>query len=210
MNHGYAKELVILTADIDAENALLGLLRRHSSLQTRPLSCCCDLHRHPLRDSGCRGDAEEFLRGFQTTHHYAIVIFDHHGCGWEDRWATEIEADVERRLSASGWKDRCCAIVLEPELEIWVWSDSPHVARELGWSSRQPPLREWLISKQLLSNAAPKPSDPKRAMLEALRVANKPPSPAIFRALADNVGLARCNDRGFLKLKSTLQRWFPA
>jgi hypothetical protein len=30
-------------------------------------------------------------------------------------------------LFTSGWENRAAAVVLDPELEIWVWSDSPEV-----------------------------------------------------------------------------------
>ena len=207
----YTKDLVILVADMDAENALRGVLQRRQSMDIRHLEegRKFDLLRHPQRDSGCRCNAEAFLEGFVRTHGHALVVFDHAGCGWEDRPATEVESDVEDRLSRSGWQARCAAIVIVPELEAWVWSDSPHVDAELGWGGRHPSLREWLESARLVDCGAAKPGDPKNAMLRAMREANKPPSPRIFSRLAETVSLIRCQDRAFLKLKATLQSWFP-
>lgn len=206
----YAKDLVLLVADLDAENAVRGILRRWKSLGIRQLldGAHFDIPRHPQRDPGCRCDAEGFLKGFVRTHRYALVVFDHAGCGAEDRTAEEIEADVESYLSAAGWEGRCAVVVIAPELEAWVWSDSLNVDMELGWRDRHPPLRNWLEESHFLIPGAVKPVDPKNALLRALRAANKPPSPHIFSRLAETVGLSRCQDRAFLKLKATLQRWF--
>ena len=205
----FAKELVVLVADLDAQNAVYGILERHESLRTRSLrEEQYDIHRHIQRDAGCRGNAAEFLRSFCRTHHHALVLFDHDGCGWENRPAPDIEQDIESLLATAGWKDRCGVIVIEPELEAWVWSDSPQVDGELGWTGVQPPLREWLVTRHHIKSADQKPADPKRAMLSALRHAGKPPSPRLFENLARTVSLNRCRDRAFLKLKGLLQQWF--
>ena len=142
------------------------------------------------------------------THRFALVIFDRHGSGREDCPAEEIEAEVERRLSTAGWTDRCAVVVPDPELEIWVWSDSPNVDAELGWAGQQPSLRQWLVSQQAIQTEHEKPVDPKTAMFMALRKQHKPLSSWLFRRLAEHVGLQRCQDRAFLKLRNTLQCWF--
>jgi len=102
------------------------------------------------------------------------------------------------------------AIVLDPELEAWVWSDSPQVDRTLGWAERSPNLRTWLEEQQLWPADIPKPHDPKHAMERALRAVRKRRSPALLRQLAERVSLRRCSDPAFIRLKTTLQRWFPA
>ena len=214
MSHvtSYASELVVLVADLDMENSLRGILGRWQALGIRQLTegRDFDILRHPERDPGCRGNAEMFLEGFINTHRYALVVFDHHGCGWGDRIAAvDVESNVEGRLEQAGWTQRCAAIVIEPELEAWVWSDSPHVAATLGWENQAPTLRDWLIQKNLVKAQAVKPADPKTAMQQALRQARKPSSPRIFSKLAQTVGLSRCRDRAFLKLHAVLQRWFP-
>lgn len=210
-NAQYVKDLVLLIADLDAENALRGILQRWKALGIRKLveGRQFDILRHPQRDPGCRCNAEGFLEGFVRSHRHALVVFDYHGCGVEHlQPAANIEADLERRLAAVGWVDRCAVVVIEPELEAWVWSDSSHVDSELGWNGHRPPLRLWLEESRLLTRGASKPIDPKTAMLRVMREANKPPSPRIFSRLAETVSLSRCQDRAFLKLKSTIQNWF--
>ena len=121
----------------------------------------------------------------------------------------DIEADVEHRLCGAGWSNRCAAVVIDPELEAWIWSASPHVDNELGWHGRDPELRTWLAKQQFIQPGAVKPNDPKTAMREALRIAQKPLSSRIFSKLAETVGLSRCQDRAFMKLKMVLSDWFP-
>ena len=105
---------------------------------------------------------------------------------------------------------RASVIVIDPELEVWVWSQSPEVDRALGWSQCQPDLRTWLQSQDLLQERGQKPPDPKSAMQQALRRVRKPHSAAIFAQLAEHVGIQRCRDSAFLKLRNTLRRWFEA
>lgn len=204
------KKLAILLADLDTEVAIKSLLKRFSSSRACSLAPDdYDIFRHPYRDSGCYGGAHLFLRPYLKTHQYVLVIFDCHGCGVETRKdSSEIELDVETNLSINGWDNRCHVIVPDPELEIWVWSDSPHVAQELGWKRQDLSINEWLINKGYLAPGQTKPQHPKESMEAVLRTANKPPSPAIFSALAEKVSLHKCSDRAFLKLKNVLQRWF--
>jgi len=203
------KQLVVLVADLDAENAVQGILSRCEALGIHRLSSAdVDIHRHVQRDSGCCAEAHQFLRPFAQTHRFALVVFDRHGSGRGDCSAEDIEAEVEHRLSTAGWVDRCAVVVPDPELETWVWSDSPNVDAELGWAGQQPSLRQWLVSQRAIQAEHEKPVDPKTAMFMALRQQRKPLSPRLFRRLAERVSLQRCQDRAFLKLRNSLVHWF--
>jgi hypothetical protein len=136
------------------------------------------------------------------------VIFDREGCGRQQLGRELLETEVEQRLAASGWGDRAAAVAIDPELEIWVWSDSPEVDAALGWSGRDPSLSNWLVAEGFRNANERKPREPKRAVEEALRIARKRRSSAIYEQLAKRVGLQRCADVAFLKLTATLQRWF--
>lgn len=202
------KDLVVLVADRHTEATISGLLSRRQALAIRAVTF--DLFVHPERDPGCLRKSRVFLQAQSNNYAYALVVFDRDGCGRENDARVELEQQVERELEEGGWAGRASVIVIDPELEVWVWSQSPEVDRALGWSLRKPDLRTWLQSRKLLPERRQKPSDPKEALEEALRHVRKPPSAAIFAQLAGQVSTQRCTDGAFVKLRDTLQAWFGA
>ncbi|GIL12558.1 MAG: hypothetical protein BroJett038_12780 [Chloroflexota bacterium] len=201
------QDIVFLVADADTEQAIIGLLSRTLSLGIRDIKY--QIYKHDRRDPGCRTEADIFLRQFVKQFDYAIVLFDHEGCGQEQDNIETIQDELERRLTNTGWENRNRVVVIKPELEIWVWSDSPKVDECLGWANHQPALRTWLQENQLLRRNEIKPKNPKEAVEKSLREVRKPRSAAIYKQIAESVSLSRCNDPSFERLKSTLQAWFP-
>ncbi len=201
------KDLVVLAADKCIEAAVTGLLARHESLRIREISY--DSFTHPENDSGCRQYAAKILGFLSQRYTYALVVFDRDGCGGENVPPEILEASVRESLSAEGWGNRAEAVVIVPELEAWVWSDSPHVASALGWQGHPTELRSYLEKQGLWQAEAPKPHDPKACVENVLRQAQKSFSAAIFARLAQSVGLDRCTDPAFAKLKQVLRGWFP-
>ncbi|WP_442978401.1 methylation-associated defense system protein MAD4 [Salinibacter sp.] len=203
-----ADDLVVLAADKQMEETIRGLLSQHQALGIHPLSF--EVYSHPNKDPGCRSKAHKFLRSLQTQYRRALVIFDYHGCGAEHTSAPEhVESTVEERLGQSGWNERARCLIIVPELEVWVWSDSREVDRCLGWDPASQRVRSWLQAKDLWSTDAPKPSDPKKAMEVALEQAGLPHSSSIFRDLAESVGLRQCEDESFQRFCQILREWFP-
>lgn len=201
------KDLVILAADKNMEMALRGLLSRHQALHIRPISS--DIFVHPDRDPGCRLRSKDFLRPFCNRYDYALVMFDWDGCGSEQDSPQALETTIKQQLSPSGWQERAEVIVIVPELDVWVWSDSPHIPEILGWSNPKQSLHAWLNDKGYLSDPAAKPDNPKDALENVLRVVRKPRSSAIYYALAQKVSFKKCTDPAFKKLNTTLRNWFP-
>lgn len=205
------RDLFILVADLDAEKAIQGLLGRPTSLGIRAIDFNpeFDLLRYWKHDSGCCREAVNLFRPVLMTHHHALALFDRHGSGRDLETRDAIESSIENALSCGGWGDRARAIVIDPELENWVWGSSPHVATILGWDSPSS-LRQFLLEKGLVAEDRNKPHDPKAAMEEALRKANIGKSSRHFESLAKRVGnLSSCTDRAFQKLLSVLRTWFP-
>lgn len=135
-------------------------------------------------------------------------MFDRDGSGDPSPRET-IQTSVEAELSSNGWPHRSKAIVIDPELEAWIWGSSPHVARLLGWQTNEV-LRSWLRERGLWPESEAKPPDPKTAVHRALRIQNQHPSASLFGDVAHRAGLSRCQDPAFRELRSTLQEWFPA
>jgi hypothetical protein len=201
------RDLVVLVADKDMEQATRALLQRPASLGISAPTH--DIYTHPARDNGCRTASHELLRPLASQCRYALVIFDREGSGGDALDREDLERQVEKQLAANGWANRCAALVLDPELEIWMWADSPELDQVIGWAGRRPPVREWLRTRGFMLTAEGKPGRPKEALHEALRHVRKQPSASLFAALAARAGLSRCIDPAFLKFKATLQRWFP-
>ena len=201
-------DLVLLVADKNMQFAVDGILNRPQSLAIRPI--VWKAHVHPESDPGCLLRADAFLRPFVNRYAHAIVMLDREGCGRQQKTRRELEQEVEDILRQSGWAERAAAIVLDPELESWVWSDSPEVEMGLGWRDRNTSLRQWLVSKGLLALDCPKPLRPKEAMEETLRFLRRPRSSSIYQQIAKKVSFTRCDDPAFKKLKSILLSWFPA
>jgi len=201
------KDLVVLVADKDMEMTLQGLLVRHQSLGIRPIQY--EVYRYPGRDSGCRTQGITFLRNFCNQFKNAILIFDHEGSGREPQSAEELETQLEDDLQKNGWENRASAIVINPELEIWIWSDSTEVDHVAGWGNRIPSLRDWLVAEDFLDTKDAKPDRPKEAFRHALRHVQKQPSSALFKKLSDKVSFRKCQDRSFQKLLTTLRKWYP-
>jgi len=141
---------------------------------------------------------------------HALVVFDREGCGQDAKTRADLERQVEEALDRTWPERRAAAIVIDPELENWVWSESPHLEEVLGWSGRKPDLRSWLEQTYGVVQDTSKPRRPKEALETALREVRIPRSSAIYRELADKVSLKQCRDPAFEKLKTTLVRWFPA
>lgn len=200
-------DLIVLTADKDAHLAFDALLRRHEALDIRRITW--SIIRSPEHDPGVLRQCALLLQLYVGTHRHALVVLDRRGCGKEHCSREELEQQLERELSENGWRERCAAIVLDPELEAWVWSDSPEVGATLGWAGRSPDLHSWLRNAGYLGVGDRKPKRPKEAMQQALREVRTPRSSALFAALAKKVSVRRCNDPAFDKLRATLNQWFP-
>ena len=208
--HPASGRLVALVADRDIEESLAKLFGRPERLGIRPFRFA--ITRHPDRDAGCRADAANFLRQFLRTCHHALVVFDRHGCGSTSS-REDIESTVEWNLARNGWESRARAVVIDPELEEWVWSGSPVVSAALGWERRYDDLRSWLAQRGLWDDGLPKPNDPKAAMDHALKGASRATrrrrSARIFGEIAAATPFEGCEDPAFKKLTATLREWFP-
>lgn len=201
------KDLIVLVADKDQENALYGLLTNPQRLQIRPIIWKIELHIQ--RDPGVWNDAHTFLRSAARQFRYALVMFDHEGSGQETRALEALQQDLEHRLAINGWDDRAKVIIPKPELEVWVWSPSPKVDECLGWKDKQPDLRSQLRQQGFWPEDTIKPVRPKAAFDWALREVRKSRSSAVFRQLAEQVSLKNCQDATFQRLLSILRAWFP-
>jgi hypothetical protein len=198
-------ELIILVADADAKATLQTLLTQRA----RALAIRDDVRftiiSAPNRDNGVYHECHDLLRVYVGKVPYALVLLDRHGSGVEEKQSAEqIQDSLEERLHRHGWKsENCRVIVLDPELEIWVWSSSPNVPEHLNATEHMQQVYQKFGFDQHT-----KPQTPKEAMQYALKLGKKPFSASIFTALANSVSL-KANERAFDRLRAALQAWFP-
>ena len=121
---------MILVADKDMEHALKGLFTRPEALDIRLIEM--DVLIHPQHDPACARRGVAFLSNLSERYRYGLLMFDHVGSGKERNTIEEIEQSLNEDFARSAWGNRARAIVLSPELEAWIWSDSPHRLRARG------------------------------------------------------------------------------
>jgi len=134
------------------------------------------------------------------------------GSGGESLSASQLEEKVRLELERNGWPGRAEVVVLDPELEIWVWGTSPLLEETIGWHLDLS-LREWLIQKGLWKSNHPKPEAPKEALEETLFHLKVSRSSSLYVKLAERVDrtvLERCTDRSFQRFREILWGWFAS
>ena len=189
------------------EFALNGLLSRPEALGIRRLSC--DVFVEPEHDPACALRGVELLSQFASQYKHGLLMFDYEGSGREKiEPANTLQARLNDELHKTGWENRAEVIVLVPELERWVWSDSPHVADIAGWNPSSPTLYEWLYSEGWVFDVMKKPVRPKEAFDAVLKEARTPRSASLFKQLAQKVSFQRCVDPSFKRLLEVLHNWY--
>lgn len=160
-------------------------------------------------DPGVYTRADELMRPFAHEYTRAVVIVDEE---WEGSpGAAAIETQLRGHLASAGWvEDRALALVVSPEADVWLWSNSPHAAAALGWVSWDT-LRSALEAEGYLAAESTKPARPKEAAEWALRhgPTKKPRSSRIYREVSGRVSVNRCEDRAFARFIDQLRIWFP-
>lgn len=201
------KDLIVSVADSYQEKVLESILPRLPQVyKTKTFSY--DIIRNPICDSGSYNSSQELLRPFINAFDHAVVIFDYEGSGAEERKSREeVELDVEILLNRNGWLERNIVVVVSPEIETWMWVDSPHVHDAIGWE-RATSLYDWARQKGFLDDGAFKPERPKESLFEALRLCKTSKSSSIYKNIAAKVSFRRCSDPAFLKLIDSLRAWF--
>ena len=195
----------MLVADADIREATRGLLGRSESLGIAQIDY--DIIQHTKRDPGCRTQAANYLRPYLRRYVHSLVIFDRDGCTSNDS-RTDIQNRVESDLRRNGWKNRSKAIVIDPELEAWVWGYQEALPA-LRWNGSYRSLKGWLSKNRLWPVSASKPPDPKKALEAVMKHTGRRRSPRIYEQIAHAANFEHCQDAAFNEFRNTLQLWFP-
>lgn len=198
------KDLVLLVADKNAQFALKGELGRPKAFGIRAIDF--DIQVHPGRDGGARKGGSDLLALLRRRYGHALLVLDFEGCGTELPDAIALENELDCKL-AEHWGNRAKAIVIEPELDVWVWGTDNAVETAIGWPSGKG-IREWLCQNGFDLKQNSKPVRPKEALEAALLEINLPRSSALYGRIAERLSLRRCSDESFIRLREKLSQWF--
>jgi hypothetical protein len=200
------KDLVVVVPDSNTEQTLYGLLERHKALQIRRIEYRILVH--PERDPGVLQRGASLLAEIDALNafRYALLIFDREGCGREMLTSSELEQQVQQQLDASGWQGRSAVVVIDPELESWVFATSPHVVDVFAGGDAEVFQR---VVESFPKTPLGKPQKPKEAVEKLLRQKAIVRSSALYKELASRVSLKGCIDPAFQRLCAILRSWFP-
>ncbi len=198
------KDLIFLVADKNAQFALTGALGRPEALAIHPVEF--EFRVHPGRDGGVRKSGPELLALEHRRFSHALLLLDFEGSGSESDDARALETELDARLRPV-WNSRAKAIVIEPELDIWMWGSDNAIEEVIGWPAGEG-IREWLSKSGFTFQTNQKPSRPKEALESALRLIRRPRSSALYQRIAEKISLRHCNDPCFHRLREQLVAWF--
>jgi len=211
-------DLVVVTPDGAYPQVVGELLKRHQSLQIRPVST--EWIKDPWRDSS--GQIVTLLRPYLGICDHALVLRDLSGSGRESDGATGLEQKLRNDLQANGWNEsNSDAIVVEPEIEDWLRLPSAALcdlvkerARRQKDRAADPLAIQRVVHEKLRFHggldARGKARKPKEVFEDVLRDFGIPRANALYGALARSESLHNCASVSFNRLVTRLQGWFPA
>lgn len=160
-------------------------------------------------DGGIYGHCHRLLQenGYLNSHQRLIVMLDQEFGG--ERPAVEVRQEILERLQLNGWSDgRADVVVIDPELEVWVWQDNPHVQAAVGFSGTGS-LRQALNNDAEWPEGLGKPLQPKTLFRQVCRRYRTTYNSSLYRDIVEKVSVKNCTDSAFQQLIATLCRWFP-
>lgn len=205
------KDLLLLVADADMLAFLGAILKRREALQIRPITY--DIRRHPARDSGMIQSGAELVRMEKGRFRKAILLWDHHGSGLENKHAAAQAGElIQNKLDSYTWTDNSFAAAIDPELELWLWYSESSIRN--CWNLTEQQLTQWVTEgaislKGRHENA--KETAPKELFEFIIKKKVKrtisPRDFELMGASASITALMHCE--AFQAIIETLRRWFP-
>lgn len=157
-------------------------------------------------DGGVHKRGHQLVKGYQRTHSRVLVMLDQQFGG--EMPAAQIRTEILQDLHDSGWDPAYCeAVVIDPELEVWLWQDNPNVEQALKFPNGS--LRQHLESTNDWPNGQLKPDKPKEVMQGLMKMYRAGTPMVVYRKIARSVGLRGCQDGSFGHFRMALQTWFP-
>jgi hypothetical protein len=205
------KDLIVVVADKSMMATVVGILGRPHALGIRPIAF--DVKVHMNYDSGVRVEGVSTIHTFRSEFSHALLLLDYEGCGADENAAKrKFPAELQDELAIclrQTWGEKSDVIVINPELDVWVWGGDNILRELLGWQETAS-IRDWLKAKGFEFGATGKPIRPKEAFDCVLRQCRQSHSASMYRKIAERISLSRCTDESFQRLSHVLQDWFPS
>jgi len=136
-----SKDLLVVTADLDAQEVMKAILERCEALEIHPISF--DVVRHLGRDPGLFVGAADYSKLMKEKYHKLIIMLDYHGSGCSDGGG-KCAATIQKQLDGVTWKSHSLAVIIEPELEEWLWHNEASIQKIFELSDAQ--LKEFVAT----------------------------------------------------------------
>lgn len=161
-------------------------------------------------DGGLWRHAHSNLAPFLGEYRHAVIVLD---ADFEPHPGVEtLREDITNNMRAAGWdEDSFCVVVIDKELEAWLWAPNLNVAQAFGHDDFDK-MRDALAAKNLWNAGAAKPNDLKAARNLASKLGGRKTGGPIFRSVFGSISSRacdRCQEAGFNTLRTALQTWFP-
>lgn len=200
--------LLVLVEGINDEHVLKVVLRRGRELQFEPLrEPQVEFRRHS--SEVCTSGAE-VARSLKRQYSHFLLVWDHEGSSHQaqGRPPNRAQGMVQAQLNTYSLKDCSKAVVITPELEIWLWSDLNAIAQVLQKPQEdiQKQLEE-LQNKEGLTYA----SKPKETLQMVAAWSNERADSDLYERIAEQSDLNKWLQQhsSFKSLTRALRRWFP-
>jgi hypothetical protein len=207
------RDCVFLVADKNMQATFEGYLTKESFCKSLGCGEFAFDPREDLRvaagdnDPGLFTRGHELLRPFIVSHRHAVVVLD---AAWEGAPDAGVMGEnMSKNIQATGWKATDFkVIVIEPELENWIWQRNDHVAQGLGFEDNAA-MSEDGDFRAAWPKGQEKPREPKELLEKLLRKKHIPRSSFIYKRITSSVSVQGCKDKSFLELRDVLKTWFP-
>ncbi len=200
--------LLVLVEGINDEWVLREVLKRGRELMFTPLSEAQVEFRRHSSEVCTRG--AEIVRTVSRHYGRFLLVWDYEGSAQQARGVAPSRAQgiVQSQLNTLGMRDRAKAVVIAPELEIWLWSDLDAVAKALGQPRTQiDSLLNALAQKERLTPDA----QPKETLKRLASLCNDRADSSLYERITKQAKLdAWLREHwSFKSLVRALRRWFP-
>ncbi|MBF0401798.1 MAG: hypothetical protein HQL90_13655 [Magnetococcales bacterium] len=206
------KDLLVYTADADAQAVMSEVLIRHQSLGIRAISC--EVDRHTGRDSGMLATGPELVQFKKNEFRRVLLLWDHHGSGKEGQSCEKTQQELVFRLEKYTWTNNNMAIAILPELESWLWHSPDALLQHLQISEFDMASWQTEFTKRTAKDedVASICREQPKEMFEYLVVKKerRKPRPSDFKAIARIASLDKWQQSpSFRMIVEGLKRWFP-